>query len=119
MDRHGFDALARSLAAPGSRRGLLAAAASLLGLGQGADLDAKRKQKASKKKGKGCKPKPRDVVCAGRCGPTGNTCGKWVDCGPCGGCAADSGDDGKACAADGGGDGVCAGGVCEPCGGAG
>jgi hypothetical protein len=101
LDFDRFDSLARSLAAAGSRRRLLAALAgtSLLGglfdVLSPEDADAKdrrrrRKQRHRRRKaGKGrkprCRPRSKARVCAGRCGKVKNrkTCGKRIDCGPC------------------------------------
>lgn len=59
MDRLQFDHLARSLAASGSRRGLLGVTAALLaGIGQVADLEATRKKKRRRKQKRKGKNKP-------------------------------------------------------------
>jgi hypothetical protein len=103
-----FDHLARVLAGAGTRRHLLGALAGapvlggLLAVLDPEEAEAKkrrrrRKKRRRKRKGKAddkrqrkqdrraCKPRPQDVVCAGRCGSVKNkqTCGKTVDCGSC------------------------------------
>jgi hypothetical protein len=102
MDLDRLDAVARSLAGAGSRRRLLGllgttpALGGLLGLLAPDDTTAKDRRRRRKgrhkrrkdpgaRKGKGCRPKSRETVCAGRCGPVKSrqTCGKTVDCGSC------------------------------------
>lgn len=93
MDDSRFDALARTLTDPRSRRGALAAllggTLGLLGL---TEVDAKKKKKGKGKKGKGGKGKPPTVACvpdllsatcAGRCGFWTNNCGQSVGCLAC------------------------------------
>jgi hypothetical protein len=106
MDPTRFDALARVLSAPDSRRrvlGLLAAVPVLGGLvlldpddaeakrkrrrhtrerDHDPDLDAEKKKKKKKKKKK-CTPDAVTQTCAGRCGAVSNNCQQAVDCGPC------------------------------------
>jgi predicted outer membrane repeat protein len=102
MDGSRFDALARTLSIPDTRRQLLGMLAALPVLGgilgfrapeeaAAKDRRRRRKQRHKKKKGKhgtrrqGCKPKGKGKVCAGQCGPVKSkqTCGITVDCGPC------------------------------------
>jgi hypothetical protein len=140
LDLNRFDDLARVLSVGDSRRrvlGLVAAlpvAGGLRALLAPEETDAagrRKRRKNAHKPGKGrrhpkpkhkkkppCTPESVAQTCAGQCGSRKNTCGKQVDCGPCAVCAV-AGDDGKACAVVTGGNGVCAGGVCVSCGGAG
>jgi hypothetical protein len=103
MDIRHFDALAKALTVPDSRRrvlGLLAAApllGGLLGVTDEEDAAAKerrrrRKQRHKRRKNPGkrkrkqtkkCKPESVAQTCAGKCGSVTNTCKKAVDCGSC------------------------------------
>ncbi|MFT4037667.1 MAG: hypothetical protein QM692_05760 [Thermomicrobiales bacterium] len=123
MDSRNLDALARLLAAPGSRRaalGLLGAVPAALGLVEIAGPDAaeagrrkrrrkrhshgkgrRRNNQRGKKKKAACQPEPIATTCSGKCGALVNTCGDTVNCG---GCPSDAP--------------VCANNACVPCSGA-
>lgn len=130
MDGRHFDALTRDLSGGNARRRLIALVVALPVLGSlfgwnqaesGLAKDRRRRRKqrhqkrqdASTRKRRrdrrkhACRPKRNEIVCAGTCGMVTNrkTCGKPVDCGPCG-CDADS------CANP---TPICAGGSCVPC----
>lgn len=103
MDPSRFDALARVLSAPDSRRrvlGLLTAvpvAGGLLGILTPEESEAagrRARRKKAHKHGKGrrrkhgkhkkkCTPDSRAQTCAGRCGRVINNCQQAVDCGSC------------------------------------
>jgi 6-phosphogluconolactonase (cycloisomerase 2 family) len=107
MNDRFIERLLRALAAPGSRRPLLAGLATLpllgglLGLLELGETDAhgrrKRRKKRhkhgkgrrrkgkgkGKKNGKTCRPQPVSETCAGQCGRVSNNCQQTVDCGPC------------------------------------
>jgi hypothetical protein len=85
MDLDRLDALARSIAAAGSRRTLLGFLAAIpfaggVTLVDPAAMDAKRRRRR-----RWCKPKRRARVCASKCGTVRNrrTCWKKVTCEPC------------------------------------
>ena len=103
MDGRHFDALARTLTKPGSRRALLELLAALpivgglLALLDLEETDARGRRKRRKKRhkhGKGrrrmhqkrkkpCTPDAVTTTCAGRCGSVPNNCKLTVDCGAC------------------------------------
>ncbi|MFN8662884.1 MAG: hypothetical protein U0075_13395 [Thermomicrobiales bacterium] len=109
VDARHFDALAKTLSVPDSRRRLLALLATLPILGgllilhPDDDAEAKerrrrRKQRHKKRKSPGkrkgkrkgkrnkqkaCTPEPVAQTCAGKCGSVTNNCRKAVDCGAC------------------------------------
>lgn len=102
MDARHFDALAKTLSVPDSRRRLLALLATLPEVGgllsmfsldnaQAKDRRRRRKQRHNKRKNPGkrkgkrnkCKPEPVAQTCAGTCGSVTNRCKKTVDCGLC------------------------------------
>jgi hypothetical protein len=102
MDHRHFDQITRALAAPGSRRHLLAALAALpvvgglIGILDADDAESKGRRKRRKKahkhgkgrrrkgnKKKPCKSQPASETCTGKCGSVSNNCKKTVDCGPC------------------------------------
>jgi hypothetical protein len=103
VDGSRFDALARVLSTPGSRRRVLTHVAALPVLGglagilSGEDATGKNRRKRRKrrlrrkhekhekrrKRKKKCKARPIATVCAGKCGPVKNNCKKTVDCGSC------------------------------------
>jgi hypothetical protein len=109
MNSDPFEALRRSLAAGNTRRRLLGGLAALpvvVGLGMPATGSAARKRRGSGARrgddehghgdgnghghghghghgGGHCKPKSREKICAGKCGPVKNrdTCWETIDCG--------------------------------------
>jgi hypothetical protein len=103
VDDHRFDALAKSLSAAPSRRGLLAGLLTALGLAGAADAKPEEQGKAGgrkggkahgrnrgnghgngrNRKGKRCNPKPDSEVCAGKCGDQKDNCGRRVRCPDC------------------------------------
>lgn len=102
MDTRAFAALTTASLIAASRRRLLALLATLPLFGGLAsvllpdaalakDRRRRRKQRHRRRKKpgtrkRGCKPKSRSKICANACGPVKNrkTCGKTVNCAPCG-----------------------------------
>jgi hypothetical protein len=100
MDARQFDALARTLTAQGTRRGLLGLLVTLPVLGglvalldpmESEAAGRRRRRKKRHKHGKGrrrqhhktCNAESKAKTCAGKCGIVKNTCKKKVDCGSC------------------------------------
>ena len=127
MDPIRFEALTRSLTAPGSRRkalaGALVGSLGVLGLAHSEDAAAKKKCPSCKKRKKGkCKPKPNGATCAGGSCLGGRcvTCNDGLKNGSetdvdCGGSCKRCGNGRSCLVANDCASGTCTGGVCVTC----